>query len=291
VTVDSPGMTSRFIVLLVILLLGACRPVSETSVPEIETVEPLTDSIPDYEIVFYATNKVGNVLGFINVSSPQPIYRTIVAPYSMNNDVRWSADGQSIVGRLAPTTNPNAAYPMLITPDGKLHFCEVVGSGYAWGVGGTLVITNDLETKTVILIDMETCSILSVIYHNEGGIGEVLVGPHDQLLVQIPKSFALINYKTADVLSEMTFQGTPVEWSPDGLSILVQDNSIYITSLDDMQRRHVVSGGWASWSPAGTHIIYSGGSIGNSITIKDLATEEETLLFDGGLSPSWRIVP
>ncbi len=103
------------------------------------------------------------------------VLRTISAPYTMTNYVRWSIDGQSIVGRLAPNVNPNAAYPVLITSDGEILFCDYEGRGYAWGVGGTKVITNDLTTNQVILIDMETCAIEDVLYKSDEGLGDIIV--------------------------------------------------------------------------------------------------------------------
>jgi hypothetical protein len=273
-----------------LLMLTSCNTLlTSINYREDESIELLEGHIPEYEIVFYAENKGPNILGFVDPEQGQPIFRKIDAPYGMTNYVRWSADGVSIVGRLAPTTNPNASYPMLITRDGQTLFCKYVGSGYAWGVGENRVITNNSDTGQVILIDMETCDILSVLYENEGGIGSIIVSDNGLALVAIPKKYVLFDTNNKEVLQEFTLQGVPQELSSDASSMLIENNGIFILGIDEMAEKYVAPSGWVAWSPDESEIVYS--DFEGNIGIRNLKTGEQKEVVSGGLSPSWRTLP
>lgn len=279
-------------------LFSGCidTPTPSPKSPTIDNVELLTGPIPDREIVFYATEHGPNVLGFINSEGGEPIFRRIPTdrPLALTNYVRWSDDGQMILGRLAPTINPNAAYPMLITSEGDILYCEFEGGGYVWSVSGTQIITGDTQSDRVLLIDMKDCEIISVIYENPDGFGtELVVSEGGLLLVEVasPQNYLLIDIDTGEVLTELKIDGKPIEWASDGETLIVKSRGDYIVELEHMTIQHTTAGGWLSLSPDDSAIIFTGGAMGMTLTVKDLSTGVETEIYEGGISPSWRRVP
>ncbi len=250
--------------------------------------------IPEREIVFYALEMGGNTLGFVDADGSGLEYYRIELPYPITNNVRWSFDNRSITARVMPSTNPNASYPILIREDGTILYCEVlIGGGYVWGITDNLVITAPHDSNEIVILDMESCSVQSVLYRSDQRVSRLIVSRAGTMITTRSQKYVLLDEYGREL--SVDIQGSPIEFSPGSDQLLLGDEGgLYIFDLQTQSRELVANapGGWLSWSPDGKSIIGIRDSLRNlTITTFELSSGKTQKVVRNGLSPSWRTVP
>jgi dipeptidyl aminopeptidase/acylaminoacyl peptidase len=251
------------------------------------TSGPRIDSLPDREIVFATlANESDVVLGFINPDGTGLITISLL-PYSYFQEPTWSLDGEYLVMRRNANFGPMSGTPMLISSDGEVLECRNVwGWGRAWGVGEDRVVTIDSDAQEVILLDMNTCQRLDVLYQSSSQLTDVAVSTQGWLAV-VGDGLHIITPSGEEVFRSPVGHISPA-WSPDGeLLALSYDAAIYVVTKYGSDERLIVSPGSApSWSPDGRWLVFAHGTIISKVNVD---TGETVVLYEnGGGMPAWR---
>jgi hypothetical protein len=259
------------------------------------------DTIPEREIVFTTMGDQDDVLSFVNADGDDLV--TLSLRHTIDLRPTWSIDGNSLLVRRARDHMRLFGTPMMISSEGHVLECPILGEGRVWGVGGTNVVLGNLE-REVILLDMETCQTLDTLYQNGSAITDVAVSSQDRLAIVSGGFLRVVAPDGQDVFYERG--GSGPAWSPDGewmafvsnlyenspAALRTESAAIFVVRRDGSERRYLVEpGNSPSWSPAGRQIIfcaYSSTHQDNLIRRIDVETGEITDLFEGGCFPDWR---
>jgi hypothetical protein len=265
--------------------------------------------IPPLEIVFYADDAD---FGFIHpdgsgyvtrdLQISRGFWRTAWKPLTWNT---WSPDGRYLAVNLV-VHNPSGEEPILISTAGDIIRCpNETPAPYVrerfWVVRDMVILAS--THGRIFLFDMATCREVATLYGpipNEGASQPALSS----------QGWLAFRHSTAsrDDVLVLDEHGAPqasfpmaIEpaWSPDGefLAYCLFHGGLYTARKDGGEKTLIFPGptvSSATWSPDGKWLIYTRyvPSLDEEAIFKfEIATGEETLIFEGGSSPQWREVP
>ncbi len=274
---------------------------------------PAGQGLPDGEIVFIPEGTY-DTLGFIYPDGSGYETRNIrlsgglwddlkkMSRPGITNWITWSPDGDFLATSFSRYQR-STGIPMLLSTSGEFLLCpddesSPYSSGRSWIVSDTTLITVDnrsnQETDRVLLLDMETCTVISTLYLSQPdeGISEATLSSQGWLAIArgVKDRGLEILITDPERAKEIVLPGGQwPAWSRDGewLAYTIYEDGLYVVRKDGSEKRKLVDNprvGEASWSPDGAWLIYGR----RTIYKINVETGEEYELYQGGNHPNWR---